>query len=552
MKFTARLRPWAFLLLGSSLLLLVSFTATKSDRYFEIAKNMRIFAKLYEEVNTYYVDEVNPSMFMGSAIDAMLATLDPYTNYISEDKIEDYRTMTTGEYGGIGVSIGMMNGQVTILGVNQGFAASKAGIRIGDRILKADGIVLSGKEGEEVNRLLKGQAGTELRLSIDRLGEAKPLELQLRREKIQLRNVPYYGMVTQDIGMIRLTDFTRKASKEVRDALLDLKAQGAKKIILDLRGNPGGLLNEAIEISNIFLPKGSEIVTTKGRIQDWNRQHNALDNPADTEIPLAVLINGNSASAAEIVSGVMQDYDRGVLVGERSFGKGLVQATRPLEFNSKLKITVAKYYIPSGRCIQAIDYSHREEDGKAGKVPDSLRVAFKTRNGRTVYDGGGVSPDVPVARLKLAPVSQALLRNGLIFDYATLYRQRNAQIAQARQFALTDAEFEQFVQWAKGRKYDYTTKVEKSLEELVASAQDDRYYDDIKAQIKQLEDRIGHNKEQDLYKFRPEIRELLEEEIAKRYYMESGAVEASFDDDEDVLTAIRLLSDPQAYAKLLK
>ena len=535
------------------LVLVIGLTAYKpAEKYFEISKNLDIFATLYREVNKYYVDDVSPTDLMKTGIDAMLNTLDPYTNYIPEDRIEDYRTITTGEYGGIGAVIGRRNDKVMVLMPNEGYPADRAGLEIGDEIIEIDGIEITKRHIDDISKLLKGQAGTPLALKVKRYGKDQPFEVKLKRERIKLNNVPYHGMVTEDIGMIQLTDFTRNASKEVKSALIELKEKGAKKIILDLRGNPGGLLSEAINISNIFLPKGSEIVSTKGKIKDWNRMHKALNPAVDTEIPVAVLINGSSASASEIVSGVIQDYDRGVLVGNRSFGKGLVQATRSLSYNSKLKVTVAKYYIPSGRCIQEIDYSHRDNNGEAGKIPDSLRVAFKTKAGRVVYDGGGVKPDVEVKGDKLAPITRSLLSKGLIFDYATKYKHDHKEIPTATKFNLTEQEYNEFVEWLSSKDYDYSTRVEYSMEKLIESAKDDKYYDDIKGQIEALEKKITHNKESDLQKFKDQVREELEKEIASRYYFQIGQIEASFDDNEDIKAAIKVLNNSEKYNEILK
>ncbi len=404
---------------GIAGLLIVLITSSAfynpSEKYFEIAKNLDIFATLFKEVNTWYVDDVTPAKLMKTGIDAMLASLDPYTNYISEDQIEDYRTMTTGEYSGIGAEVGTRDGRILIMMPLEGFAADKAGIKVGDEIVGIDGISLADKTYEETSQLLKGQAKTDVILSIKRYGNENPINITVTREKIQTHNVPYYGMVTENIGMIKLTDFTRDASKEVNDALLDLKAKGAEKIIFDVRGNPGGLLDEAVKISNIFVEKGKEIVSTKGKVKDWNKTYNGLSEATDTQIPLVVLTSGTSASASEIVAGVIQDYDRGVLIGENTYGKGLVQATRSLSYNSQLKVTIAKYYIPSGRCIQAIDYAHRNEDGSAGKMADSLRMPFKTAAGRTVYDGGGVKPDITIEHDRFAPITQTLFLKGSIY-----------------------------------------------------------------------------------------------------------------------------------------
>lgn len=526
------------------LVLVVLFSAFKTnEKYFEIAKNLDIFATLYKEVNTYYVDEVNPTEVMNRGIEAMLKSLDPYTNYIPEDRIEDYRTMTTGEYGGIGASISNRNGRTLITMPFEGFPAAESGIKVGDEIVEIDGISLEGKNSEEVSRLLKGQAGTAVKVKVRRYGSEEPLPFTLVREKIHIDNVTYSGMVTEDIGMIRLTDFTRNASKEVKTALLDLKERGAEKIILDLRGNPGGLLYEAINISNIFLPKGKEIVSTKGKVEEWNKSYHALNTSVDEEIPLAVLINRGSASASEIVAGSIQDYDRGVVIGQNSYGKGLVQATRPLSFNSKLKVTVAKYYIPSGRCIQAIDYSNRNEDGSVGKLPDSLRVAFKTQNGRTVYDGGGIKPDVEVEREPYAPITQSLLRKGLLFEYANKYFAEHPEIEEAREFALSDDEYESFAQWLTGKEYDYTTDVERMLAQLERTAEEEESFEDIKSHIEDLHQAVSHDKEQDVQDFKPEIREELEREIATRYFLASGGIESSFDDDQEIRKALEILSD---------
>lgn len=539
------------LLLPFVLVVLLSAFKTH-DKYFEIAKNLDIFATLFKEVNTYYVDEVNPAEVMNKGIDAMLKSLDPYTNYIPEDRIEDYRTMTTGEYGGIGASISNRNGRTLIAMPFEGFPAHKAGLRVGDEIVAIDGISLEDKTPSDVSRLLKGQAGTEVSLSVQRYGQGEPMEVRLMREKIQIDNVTYAGMVTEDIGMIRLTDFTNNASKEVKAALLDLKEKGAQKIILDLRGNPGGLLYEAINISNIFIPKGKEIVSTKGKVEEWNKSYHAMNSSVDEEIPLVVLINRGSASASEIVAGSIQDYDRGVLIGENSYGKGLVQATRSLSYNSKLKVTVAKYYIPSGRCIQTIDYSNRNPDGSVGKVPDSLRVAFKTQSGRTVYDGGGIKPDIEIERQMYAPITQSLIRKGLLFDYANKFFAENPEIEDPKTFGLTDAQYENFTNWLKGKDYDYTTDVERTLEQLEKKARKEGSLSDIKAHIEDLRQAVSHDKERDVRDFKDEIREELEEEIAMRYFLSRGGVEASFDDDPEIREAIQVLGNPERYRTLLR
>jgi carboxyl-terminal processing protease len=525
---------------------------TPSDKYFEITKNLDIFATLYKEVNTYYVDEVDPNQLIKTGINAMLESLDPYTNYIPEDDIEDYRTMTTGQYGGIGALIGTRSGKNMIIMPYEGFPAHDAGLKIGDEIINVDGIDVKEKEYTDISKLLRGQANSKLNIAVKRYGTQDLIEVEMTREKITIDNVQYYGMVEDGIGYIKLSDFTTNAGKEVKNAFIELKAQGATRLILDLRGNPGGLLNEAVNVSNIFIPKGSEVVSTKGKMTDWNKTYKALNPPVDTEMPLVILTSSSSASASEIVAGVVQDYDRGVLVGQKTFGKGLVQATRPLTYNSQLKVTTAKYYIPSGRCIQAIDYSHRNEDGSVGKVPDSLKVTFKTRNNRSVYDGGGVDPDLVVELEYLAPLAVSLVSKGLIFDYATEYYYSHPTVAPSREFELTDAEYQEFVSWLNGKDYDYTTRVENSIDDLISMAKKEKYYEDIDEQIKSLKLKVQHNKESDLQKYKSDIKQIIEEEISSRYYLRQGVVETSFSSDESIRSAVEVLNDNDRYNQLLE
>jgi len=522
-----------------------------SEKYFEIAKNLDIFATLIREVNSYYVDDINPNRMVKSGIDAMLNTLDPYTNYIPEDEIENYRTMTTGLYGGIGAVIGRRKERNIILMPYNGFPAEKAGLKIGDEILEVDGFDVKKKSSNDVSKLLKGQAGTKVKLKILKLGKTAPEIVEFQRERIKIDNVPYFGMISEGIGYVQLSEFTSDASREVKKGIEELKGKGATKLIFDLRDNPGGLLNEAVNISNLFIPKDKLVVNTKGKVAEWVKEYRALNPPFDTEIPIVVLVSGRSASASEIVSGVIQDYDRGVLVGQKSFGKGLVQTTRPLTYNSQLKVTTAKYYIPSGRCIQAIDYSNRSADGSAKKVADSLRIAFKTANGRQVFDGGGVSPDVDVKREPFTPITNSLIGKDLIFDYASIYFLAHSNIAKPLDFQITDAEYSEFVNWLKNKEYDYTTKVETTIKDLTTAAQKEKYYDEIKDQLEGLKTKMAHNKDHDLEKNKAEIKEVLEQEIVSRYYFEKGAKEASFDDDPEVKEAIKILNDPARYQQIL-
>jgi carboxyl-terminal processing protease len=531
----------------------ISFWAfAPQEKYFEIAKNLDIFATLYKEVNNFYVEDVSPNQLMKTGIDAMLKSLDPYTNFIPEDEIEDYRTATTGQYGGIGAQISKRNKKTIIAMPYEGYPAHKAGLKIGDEIISIDGIDITEKSSAEVSKLLKGQAGTKVDLLVKRFGQKNPLQVTLQREKIKVENVTYHGMVAEEVGYLQLREFTNNASVDVQKAIEELKKQGAKKLIFDLRGNPGGLLSEAINISNLFVPKDQEIVSTKGKVTEWNKTYKALNAPYDLEIPLIVLIDNKSASASEIVSGVMQDYDRGVLIGQKSFGKGLVQATRPLSYNSQLKITTARYYIPSGRCIQAIDYAQRDRDGKAKKLPDSLRVAFKTKAGRTVYDGAGISPDLETEPYSYKPITNSLIAKNLLFDYAVEYATNRKEIPAPEQFQLSEQEYETFIKWLQGKDYDYTTQVEKSLEDLVSYAKKENYYVGLENEITKLQKELSHNKENDLRTNKQEIKTLLEREIIAHYYFEKGATKAALKEDTDVKAALELFNNMEKYNAILK
>src|SRR6187549_1845077 len=396
-----------FPLLLISGLVALSFSKP-AERYFEIAKNLDIFATLFKEVNALYVDEVNPNKLVRTGIDAMLTSLDPYTNYIPEDEVEDFRTINTGQYGGIGAITREIGNRTVVTMLMEGYGAQKGGLKIGDEILKIDDISLSKLSREESGQVMKGQVGTPVSLTVKRIGVEEPIKLEFKRERIKLTNVPYHGMIDKDIAYIQLSDFTPDAAKEVKGALIQLREQGAKSVILDLRGNPGGLLIEAVNITNIFLPKGKMVVSTKGKIPENNLNYETLNSPVDTEIPVAVLINRSSASASEIVAGTLQDYDRGLIIGEKSYGKGLVQVSRQLSYNSQLKVTTAKYYTPTGRCIQVLDYTHRRDDGSVASIPDSLKHTFKTTAGRVVYDGGGIDPDVALTTLQPTAIAQVL------------------------------------------------------------------------------------------------------------------------------------------------
>ncbi len=528
------------------------FTIGFTDDYFEVSRNLDIFATLFRELNIYYVDDTKPGDLMKRGIDAMLESLDPYTNYIPESEIEDYRFMTTGQYGGIGALIGQKGEFVIVTDPYEGFPAQKSDIRSGDIIIEIDGKSIKGKKYDEVSKILKGQPKTQVRLKLQRLNEKDLLEKTVMRDEIKINNVPYHGMLDNGIGYIRLTGFTDNAGQEVKDALISLKSKNQLTgLILDLRGNPGGLLNEAVNIVNIFVTKGLDVVSTKGKVKEWDKNYKALNSPVDTEIPLVVLVNSGSASASEIVSGSIQDLDRGLVIGQRTFGKGLVQTTRPLSYNSQLKVTTAKYYIPSGRCIQALDYTHRNEDGSVGKVPDSLVSEFKTKSGRIVYDGGGVMPDFITEQQTLSSIAQSLISKYLIFDYATLYRQKHDSIGNSRNFRFSDQEYDEFVKWLSDKEYDYTTKSEKELEDLKKSAEKEKYFSAVTTEYDALKKKMMHDKNLDLVKNKEEIKELLQDEIVSRYYFQDGRTEASFDFDPDIKKAVEALTDKNVFTQIL-
>ncbi len=528
----------------------LSFTKP-AERYFEIAKNLDIFASLFKEVNALYVDEVNPNKLVRTGIDAMLNSLDPYTNYIPEDEVEDFRTLNTGQYGGIGAVTRDVRNHTIVTMIMEGYAAQKGGLKIGDEITKIDDISLSKITRSETSHLMKGQIGTPVRLTVKRYGSETPIELTFKREKIKVSNVPYFGMVSSDVGYIQLSDFTPDASKEVRIALVSLKEQGAKSIILDLRGNPGGLLMEAVNVTNLFIPKGHRVVSTKGKIPENNLTYETLNHPVDTEIPVAVLINRGSASASEIVAGTIQDYDRGIVLGEKSFGKGLVQVSRPLSYNSQLKVTTAKYYTPTGRCIQVLDYSHRRDDGSVDSVPDSLKKAFKTTHGRSVYDGGGIDPDIKTGSIEMHPLTQSLYEQGYIFDYVTQYVYNHPQAPDAKTFSLSDADYQDFLTWMKGKNYKFESYLERQLEEFEVEAKKERYYGDLKGQLEQIRAKVNDSRKNELLLYKDQIKMLIEEDIVARHYLEKGTVENGFRHDDGVIKAIEAVHNPGQYKQTL-
>jgi len=539
----ARMPKWKLWLMGSAIVGGGAFTISAADSYFEISKNLEIFTELYKELNIYYVDDTQPGKLMKTGIDAMLNSLDPYTQYIPESDMEDYRFMTTGQYGGIGALIKRANDRVYVSDPYEGYPAMKAGIWAGDEILEVDGRKIAGMETDEVSKLLKGQAGSVVKVITQRQG-MEPMTHSLTREEIKIPDVPYKGMIdpVNKVGYIKLNSFTQTAGQEVRTAVKELKEQGATKMVLDLRGNGGGLLREAVNIVNLFVPKNELVVETRGKIPEWDKTYKTLSEPMDASIPLVVLVDGQSASASEIVCGALQDLDRAVVVGERTYGKGLVQQTRDLYYNSKLKVTVAKYYIPSGRCIQKLDYSHRDSTGKVEEVKEEAIAEFKTRNGRPVYDGRGILPDVEVMDPELAKVVGGLYSKDLFFDFATNYRIKNAEIGPAEEFRISDALYQEFVDFVKDKKFDYDTETMDAFKKLEEVAKKERYYDHAKAQIEALHAELAPDRTEELTRFRTDIEEVLRNEIVGRYYYQTGRAKAALVTDPAVKSAVDVLN----------
>lgn len=550
MKFS-RTKKAAIVVVGIFAFAISFYSFKQDDKNFQIAKNLDIYYTLFRELNLFYVDDVDPTKLVKTSIDKMLESLDPYTNFIPEDDIEDFRFMTTGEYAGIGALISKQKGKILIAEPYEGFPAQKSGLKAGDVLLEVAGKSTEKLSTEDVSALLKGPANKAVVVKVQRYGQKKPMDVEIMREKIQIDPVPYYGMLDNETGYIRLSNFTENCTERVKMALIELKEKhGAKTLVLDLRSNPGGLLIEAVRIANLFVPKGQEIVSTRGKVKQWDKVYTATESPIDTIMPIAVLVNRGSASASEIVAGAIQDLDRGMIIGTRTFGKGLVQTTRDLSYNAKLKITTAKYYIPSGRCIQALDYSHRNEDGSVGIVPDSLISKFKTKKGRIVFDGGGVAPDLTVEDETLSNVATNLVTGSLIFDFATYYNSKTEKIASPEEFVITPEIYTDFIQFVKGQDFKYESKTESELDNLLEVAKREKYYDISKDEFENLKLKLGHNLDQDLEHFKKEISELLADEIVSRYYYQKGAIKAALRDDSDVSKALDILHKPDGYAAI--
>lgn len=543
------LKSRTFQLLAIAVVLFTTVATTvvnTNSNYFEIAKNIEIFTNLYKEVNSGYVDELDPAKLMKTGVDAMLESLDPYTNYFSEGQVESWRFMTEGKYNGIGADIRIIDDKPTLVAPYKDAPADKAGLKAGDKILKIDGKSTDGKSVDEIHTFIKGYPGTEIKLTVQRPGEKKEMEFSLVRNEVSIANVPYSGMVSDNVGYVNLTTFTREAGRNVANALKDLKVEqpDLKGVILDLRGNGGGLLAEAVNLSNVFVPKNELVVSTKGKVKDWDRSFKTLNAPIDEEVPLVVLINKNSASASEIVSGVIQDLDRGVLIGQRSYGKGLVQNTKDIGYNAKVKMTTAKYYIPSGRCIQAVEY----DEGEPVDIADDKRTPFKTRNGRTVLDGGGVKPDIVLDPDADSEILSILDEKNIVFNYVTEWILKNPEVTDAGTFHFND--WDGFVKFLEATNFNYDTESEDLLEKLKETAIKNNYLSS--SDISALDNKIIAAKKAELVRHKDLIVSMIEKEIVSRYLYEKGRVQIGLRNDREIKEALELFNDPARYNKILK
>jgi carboxyl-terminal processing protease len=536
----------------AGVLILATLTWSFNDDLFQISKNLDVFASVYKEVNINYVDDINSAKLVKTGVDAMLEGLDPYTEFVPESEIEDYKLhYVSTQYGGIGASIFPRDNKVFISDVFTGFPAQRADIRQGDQLVKINNIDLTGKNNDQVSQLLKGSKGANIKLLVKRDGEAA-VEKDLVRDEIKQPNVVYSGMVDGNMGYIKLNKFLENSAEEVTNALTNIKKNNPNGLILDLRSNGGGILQEAVKIVNLFVPKDVTIVSQKGKIKEKNFTYTTVNTPVESTLPLVVLVNSRSASASEIVAGALQDLDRAIIIGQRSYGKGLVQQTFNLPYNSLVKITVAKYYVPSGRCVQALDYTHRKDDGSVIKVADSLIHEYKTKNGRSVYDNSGIYPDIFVKQERFANVTQTLVSKLLIFDYATLYRNSHPKLADPKQLSLTDAEYNDFIKYLAGKNYTYSTVSEKLLTTLKTEATREKQYNEIQAEYDALKAKLANTKKNDLLTHKAEVKQVLENEIASRYYYERGRYEANFKYDKELAQAIKTMQDKTQLASILK
>lgn len=531
-----------------------AFGQTKKNN-FEITKSIDIYNNVLRQLNMYYVDEINPAELNEAAINAMLEGLDPYTVFIPESQIEDVKLMTTGEYGGIGATIQYFEGKVQIAEPYEGFPAAKAGLIPGDVFLEVNGIDVSEKNSSEVSELLKGTPGTTLKLKMKRLGEKEPITKELKREKIKIDNIPYSTVFDNGVGYAILSQFTKDCAKELKDVIVEMKKKHELKgFILDLRGNGGGLLNEAVEIVNMFVPKNKLVVYQKGKVAQQNYNHFTQHEPLDLDIPLVILVNEGSASASEIVSGSIQDFDRGVIVGQRTFGKGLVQNILPMSYNTQIKVTVAHYYLPSNRCIQEIDYSKKNKKNGADTLAknDTLGQPFHTANGRVVYEGHGIQPDVKIEPVLMSTITTHLYAKNLFFKYANKFYSEHKSIKSPKEFTVTDETYNDFMQFVKDEGFTFTSKSEEDIKELEKTAKAEGYLDEIKPILDQAVAAIEVEKTKDLTDNRSEIEQLIKYEIVSRYYYQKGRIIATLEDDPELAKAFEVILNQEEYNNILK
>lgn len=555
MKRLRRLFGKRFALIAGIIGLSAVFLGFKlnSDHNFQIAKNLDIFNSIVKELDMFYVDSISPDKLVNEGIDAMLYSLDPYTNYFPEENQDELEQMFSGSYGGIGAAISFNKkvDHVVIMELYEDMPALKYGLKVGDQLLKINGTDLKGKDSEFVNKLLRGQAGTSFKALVKRTGSAQPIELTIVRRTISLPTIPYYGEVGNHVGYISLSSFSGNPSKDFKEAFLNLKKKGITSLIIDMRSNLGGREDEAVEIANFFLPRGKVIVTNKGRLPSSNAVFKTMREPIDTDIPLVVLVNSSTASSSEILCGALQDYDRAVVIGTRTFGKGLVQQPRQLPYGGSMKITTAKYYIPSGRCIQAIDYKNRNADGSVGKIPEEKTKLFYTAGGRPVRDGGGILPDIVITPKKMANILYYLITDNQIFDYATDYCLKHRTVAPAADFSITDADYAAFKSMLKRSSFKYDQQSEKILKNLKEAAEFEGYYKNASAEFASLQKKLTHNMDYDLNFFSKDIRDAINMEIVKRYYYQSGGIIQQLRGDSNVDSAVKVLNDRARYKKML-
>ena len=534
-----------------SVVLLFSLQAKAQSNGFEVIKSLELMDQIYENLDLYFVDDVQPGKLSKVAIDAMLKELDPYTVYYAEANIEDYRLMTTGQYGGIGSLIKKADEYVYISEPYEGNPAQKSGLRAGDKILEIDGKTMFNKPSDQVSDALKGPKGTVVKILVERFNEGNKL-IEITRDEIKIPDVPYYGIIKEKVGYISLNSFTQTASEEVKKGIIAMQKEGMEQLILDLRGNGGGLLIEAVKIVNFFVPKDKVVVFTKGRVKEENHVYKTMEEPIALGLPLIVLIDEGSASASEIVAGSLQDLDRAVIIGEQSYGKGLVQRTYDLKYGSKVKITIAKYYTPSGRCVQRLEYYDKESGAKPKEISDSLLRKFKTQNGRDVIDGRGIDPDLAIEKEDLSQFSALLFSKNIFFNYATQYRSNNKEIAAADKFQLSDDEYAIFKTYVLNAKLNYSTAAQNALKKLKLEAEKEGTFDDLKAEYENILVKISPDPAKDLDKYRIEIAEMLENEIVSRYYFQKGRTINSFEHDPAVIKAIQTALDNNSYNAILK